>query len=462
MEQHESLLTGGMDKSSAAIAYNTAVPGTTEDKEQQNVYKSPIARLWALRAVWIVVSCIGGPIMLYVLSNTKLQPEGHMYYEGTGLPCDVAPLWSSWGSLLQINVRTGKMSFAAAKVLDVAFDLVVGRCGQLLLAWYSGRTIRDVLTRLAKDCGVSLKLFVSLALETHSLETAIRSQTAWRWSKSQRAIAILCTTSLTILYVVAFPTIVSTATSPITATETSIRLPANDTAPVDAFLQTAAFRFNDTGLPDAPTPWIVLANEIMSLPSYSTGNCAMMMVLGGNSWTGNSAYNDLVLHNGTKYSLGNDSRVDCGFYYGTEYILANPKGLEPEKIYNTYSDSLICLPVGDGTAYQWGASWELLFIITILHIVWSILLLALSMEASHKSDLVRHGRRSLAMWRALSDIGTVLYDIVDPVDMSRSTEKQLEKEVELHPLVTYEETGDERGETIGIRLRAVGRSNARA
>ncbi|KAH9901927.1 hypothetical protein F4778DRAFT_781809 [Xylariomycetidae sp. FL2044] len=444
--------------SSKEMARDTysAAPEVSIHRGQQRVnWKSPILRLWALRSLWIILSCVGLPIMLRLLDYNLLQPGGHIVGQSNGLPCDVEPLWSSWAALLEPNVRTGHMSFAAAKVIDVVFDLVVSRCGQLLLAWYSGRIIRDVLVRLAMEHGVDLQLFYALALDTNSLSAALRSQTAWRWTKSRRTIIILSTVSLTILYVVAFPTLASTATSPVGATRSSILLPNDDTVGVDPFIQSAAFRFNNTGVPGAPTSWVVLAREIRAPPGV-VGNRSVIMQLTGASYGGYGVAHlgpyDLTLQNGTWYALANDTQTDCGFYYENEYVLGNSKGVAQSDPYLLFSDRLLCVP--DGDAYVWGASWELLFLISILHIVWSIMLLVLSIEASYKCDLVRKGKRSLATWQALTDLGTVLYSLLHAESSAQATGQELEVPRK-RQLVTYEQTYDEVNGRLGLKLKAV-------
>jgi hypothetical protein len=101
-------------------------------------------------ALWLLLLAIGGPIMLHQLANHYLDdvllPSGQRQspipiYDPT-LPCQVGHIWTSWSTLLQINIRTGNLSFAAAKIIDVAFDLVVGRGGQALLAWIAIRVYR--------------------------------------------------------------------------------------------------------------------------------------------------------------------------------------------------------------------------------------------------------------------------------------------------------------------------------
>lgn len=120
---------------------------------------------------WLLLHCIDGPILLHGLWTHYLDGFVDLNRIVASQPCDVQPVWSSWATLFQINIRTGHLSFATAKVIDVAFDLLVGRGGQLVLAWVSYRAYTDVLTSIAKKGRLRYDVLASMAVYPNNLRT---------------------------------------------------------------------------------------------------------------------------------------------------------------------------------------------------------------------------------------------------------------------------------------------------
>ncbi|KPM44322.1 hypothetical protein AK830_g2296 [Neonectria ditissima] len=58
---------------------------------------------------------------------------------------DTYDWWAPEG-FFQITLRAPEVSFAAAKVIDIAWDVVIGRGGQTVLAWVTWRVFADFLT----------------------------------------------------------------------------------------------------------------------------------------------------------------------------------------------------------------------------------------------------------------------------------------------------------------------------
>ena len=70
---------------------------------------------------------------------------------------------SSW-SFVGIDIRLGKFDYGAAKALDLAWNLIVGRGLQGILTWLAYRVFSDALLRTAELTPISFELYASLGL----------------------------------------------------------------------------------------------------------------------------------------------------------------------------------------------------------------------------------------------------------------------------------------------------------
>lgn len=129
----------------------------------------------------------GSPIMPHEGSNQKWDPK----------------LW------LSITLAFGKFSFSTAKAIDVSWDLIVGRGGQLLLAYLAYSTIRRSLAHSMMQTSWHMPVITRLTLDPVSLTgllTSLQDLMNRRWSWR------LCAYITVILYILVFTTIVSAMT----------------------------------------------------------------------------------------------------------------------------------------------------------------------------------------------------------------------------------------------------------
>ena len=347
------------------------------------------------------------------------------------MPCGVGDVWSSWSALFEINLRSGNLSFTAAKLIDVAFDIVVGRGGQACLAWIAYRVYTDVLIRVTEKGQIKYDLFAAIALKTNDTLTLAKTtasipSTPYLWAKST-----LLWMALAMLYVLAYPTLVSAATSPVGATVTSIKLDGNGTAPVLPYIASASYSFAGTGLHDKKDPWIVSVNYVTRLPNNS---CDMGM-FSDHSYGGMDMLTEnAVMVNGTTYTLSNNATTTCGFYYENVFYPFNMSSVHSDEINQIFADRLLCVP--DGNHYQWGASWELLVLIIIAQIVWSVSLFLMWLEATAHSPLVRQGTK-MSMWRAILELARPLLMRSGP-NAGILDQSQLDENVRHMSFVHYE------------------------
>ena len=119
------------------------------------------------------------------------------------------------------NLSFGALTFTQVKVIDVAWDLIIGRGGQLLLAWVNYRVFNEWLVYHMEMHHTSYKLYAAVAFETTTMATLgvlgkeFLAYGAGTWKRFFRWLAIL-SMLLSTLYVIAFPTLMAAMTGYIT------------------------------------------------------------------------------------------------------------------------------------------------------------------------------------------------------------------------------------------------------
>ena len=122
------------------------------------------------------------------------------------------------------NLSFGNMTFTQVKVIDVAWDLVVGRGGQMGLAWVNWVVFNEWLVYHLERWGTSYKMFASVGLQTTSLTTLGVTAKEFlcfgdrNWARFFRWLAMFCM-FISTLYVLAFPTLMAAMTGYITTYE---------------------------------------------------------------------------------------------------------------------------------------------------------------------------------------------------------------------------------------------------
>jgi hypothetical protein len=134
--------------------------------------------------------------------------------------------WNSPGATWKImdssyffipNLSFGTMTFTQVKVIDIAWDLTVGRGGQVLLAWVNYRVFNEWLVYHMECHLTSYKLYASVAFKTTSVSTLgvlgkeFLAYGKGTWKRFFRWLAIL-SMFLSTLYVLSFPTLMAAMT----------------------------------------------------------------------------------------------------------------------------------------------------------------------------------------------------------------------------------------------------------
>ncbi|KZM22041.1 uncharacterized protein EKO05_0007886 [Ascochyta rabiei] len=122
------------------------------------------------------------------------------------------------------NLSFGNMTFTQVKVIDIAWDLIIGRGGQMCLAWVNWRVSNEWLVYHLERYKTSYKMFASVTLQTTSLTTLGVLAKEFlcfgerSWGRFFRWLAMFCMLIST-LYVLAFPTLMAAMTGYITTYE---------------------------------------------------------------------------------------------------------------------------------------------------------------------------------------------------------------------------------------------------
>jgi len=130
-----------------------------------------------------------------------------------------SPIWDT-SQYLSITLGFGNFGFGLAKGIDVAWDLVVGRGGQLLVTLVTYSVLRRSFLHSLEKRTASFRMFAAMAFDrvsTGSLLTlganiATRKRKAWRgWTTIQLEWRYLLFV-IAFLYVLSFPTWLSVMT----------------------------------------------------------------------------------------------------------------------------------------------------------------------------------------------------------------------------------------------------------
>ena len=186
------------------------------------------------------------------------------------MPCDVDAPWTSWGSLFQINARSGVISFASAKGIDIAYDLVVGQGLRLCLALLAWRVYGEAVIRIMEENAVPYELLASVAV-SGTFDTILGIYKTLRRTKSRRARSIVVWMFLSIAYLVFFPTLISAGTSYVAVSQKAVRLINNSTALWQEYVNDTASVAYD--FHNGSTPWIVNLQYYEAGPGVPCGQC---------------------------------------------------------------------------------------------------------------------------------------------------------------------------------------------
>ena len=183
-------------------------------------------------SVTVIATTIVIGLAVLISKIQDMLPETDAWYGFyvDGVSCDLINKGnvSRWQSAFQINLRgSAHMSFAEAKFTDLAFDLLVGQGGRLVMGLVAYSAFMDALLRSMELSAVPYKVYVSLAFSASSLQSVWYAFRAIASTKGWKSKLFLLWCGLSILYVLSFPVLIESATGYLNPSEPSVRLPDN-------------------------------------------------------------------------------------------------------------------------------------------------------------------------------------------------------------------------------------------
>jgi hypothetical protein len=118
------------------------------------------------------------------------------------------------------------MTFTQVKVIDIAWDLIIGRGGQVLMAWVNWRVFNEWMVWFMEEHVAGFKMYAAVAFETTTLGTLgvlgkeiLASQKGMGWLKGGLRWLAVVSMFLSTLYVLSFPTLLAAMTGYIAKSE---------------------------------------------------------------------------------------------------------------------------------------------------------------------------------------------------------------------------------------------------
>ncbi|KAK5112828.1 hypothetical protein LTR85_011162 [Meristemomyces frigidus] len=477
---------------------------------------TPIALPFGIIAaliIFTVVFFVSATIWVQDIGLFRCLPNGSAtYHPNTTIPAGVvysdygdsdharSTLWESQ-QFLSITLGFGSFTFAGAKGTDVAWDLLVGRGGQVLLTIVSYPIFRRSLVRIMEIKGTSIQVFAALAFDGVSLRSigtlasrgrrSIKAERsgvkemqrysqfwlslhrAWNWR--------LVLFFLAFAYILSFPTWLSVMTGYQAQLASYVKTNNGTLAPTSQLTIPDAMVYNGSRIGLSHDQYTaVFSNEQPALYQALKAYSALWENVLGNatenryanltsSLTINGTGCSFTIPAHTRYDLPNGTYVDIGSSLSSAITVHNTTwDLAPPPLYiDPYNkddqeffalgdeliegavviESLVCEPA---SAYQWGFSSQLLFTFCILSIVFAAIMTTLHLDAYWNGHSER-SRRPTNVYR-------------DVLDLAQELRKQFGEDAQDTPAPELRTTVEQEGAAMQVQTETLppSRSHDRA
>ncbi|KAF2250987.1 hypothetical protein BU26DRAFT_562948 [Trematosphaeria pertusa] len=346
------------------------------------------------------------------------------------------------------NLSFGAMTFTQVKVIDIAWDLCVGRGGQLLLAWVNYRVLNEWLLYHMEMHLTSYKMYTAVAFETTTLSTLgvlgkeFLAFGQKSWKRFFRWLAVLCMLLAT-LYVLAFPTLMAAMTGYITTYKPYVEdyehnlIEWEKVSPIQYIIEDS-HRVGNYSKPllatdDDPD----LTNAVRNYTDHYMYEILFLRDPDGpsnpepRSFTFSGSGLTVFVFDGTVTELDSPTLNITYFTNGSETGSISPGltryfySLSSDRQGDRYNASYIhthgsCKP---SETYQWGFSYIFLFMVSIFNFIWSCIMVGMWLDVCRGSRMYKSGRRP-GLLRSVMDISTVIKE-----ELGEEAERMEEKEL---------------------------------
>ncbi|KAK5937627.1 hypothetical protein PMZ80_010247 [Knufia obscura] len=129
----------------------------------------------------------------------------------------------------------GNYSFGVAKLIDVVWDVTVGRGGQVLLAAFTYKAFTKSLTRNMESSLVSVETFKAMTLQNDTFYGVLKMMRYFQQNGGKRAKVAMFWTILSALFVLLMPTWLSAMTGYVAAIEGFVQDSSDNLVPFEEF-----------------------------------------------------------------------------------------------------------------------------------------------------------------------------------------------------------------------------------
>ncbi|PSN66227.1 hypothetical protein BS50DRAFT_677478 [Corynespora cassiicola Philippines] len=343
------------------------------------------------------------------------------------------------------NLSFGAMTFTQVKVIDIAWDLIIGRGGQILLAWVNYRVFNEWLVYHMEMHLTSYKMYTAIAFETTSLTTLgvlAKEFLAFgesNWKRFFRWLAVL-SMLLSTLYVLSFPTLMAAMTGYIATYQAYVEDFDHNLIEWRKFTIVYAV-IEDANRIEYERPLVVSMddndiesalllymhnNSLLDPPAYQTTMDGTDIFTYQKNESSVWSFEDSQISldsptlNVTLYNakLRNQPSPGLGYPY---YSYEGRQG-------NIYNASYIfthgsCKP---SETYQWGFSYIFLFMVAIFDFVWSCIMVGMWLDTRRSSRMYKSGRRP-GLLRSIIDISGAIREELSGSDLDAMEEDELRR-----------------------------------
>ncbi|CAO2651972.1 Nn.00g002550.m01.CDS01 [Neocucurbitaria sp. VM-36] len=327
------------------------------------------------------------------------------------------------------NLSFGAFTFTQVKIIDIAWDLIVGRGGQILLAWVNYRVFNEWLVYHMELHLTSYKMYAAVAFQTTTMGTLgvlgkeFLAFGKGTWKRFFRWLAIL-SMALSTLYVLSFPTLCSALTGYITPNEPYVENYQRNLIEWSQ-INRVVYVINDAERIGYAKPLIAtledsaLVNYINIYQSQFDGN--------------NTAWYDtprvpgvgtFFTNNASTWQFDDSQppvELTAPSLNITRFEVDGEVGIPPDQVRHRYAYAIdgrqstlynatyllehgSCKP---SETYQWGFSYIFLFMVSIFNFVWSCIMVGMWLDTRRGSRMYKSGRRP-GLLRSIMDYSAAI------------------------------------------------------
>ncbi|KAI3332228.1 hypothetical protein HD806DRAFT_479848 [Xylariaceae sp. AK1471] len=325
--------------------------------------------------------------------------------DGTFSPFDDYTYWDASG-FFQINLGFGSFTFTEAKIIDIVWDIVIGRLGQGILAFFSWRTFADYVAVHMETAPMTYTAFIVLFMQDGpsfmSILRMVRDFALYRRLRSKVSTAWVI---LSMLFILAWPTLIAAMSGYSPKVGAYVKDVDQNFVPYDDFRLLSyivhdGWRINLTG--DYPVPAVfkpdgisvhdVLLSKVDGSPRiqiFYSINCGIPTGKESDLCYLQRNLSDYISHYG--FDGGNETpsqwlnhtlpshSLDIEPFAVPHSVFSSlnmTRNFQPAWTYanHTYTlrdmqDNGGCKPLGE--SFQWGFSYIQLFIVVLLLTIWT-------------------------------------------------------------------------------------------